>query len=263
MKIRYITLLALMLVVSAFFLPISALAKDFPPEEEPPPSASLPTSAEEPPPVAEPPQSPWADAPETSNPFTPDGSATVVDNATSDDGKEFFTFTTPEGNVFFLVIDRSRPNNNVYFLNAVTEQDLMALAVASPSEPPPFAPLPEPLPTPTPDEEGEPSEPPAEPETQSGNNGTLIFIVIAALAFGGAAYYLKIVRPKKQGAAFDDEEDEYEYEDEEEFDNDDEDEEEAIYNVDEIIREFGTGRGKQSEEFDDDEEEERLFDEIQ
>jgi len=203
--------------------------------------------------VATPPQSPWADAPETGNPFTPDGSATVVDNATSDDGKEFFTFQTPEGNVFFLIIDRSRPNNNVYFLNAVTEQDLMALAVASPP-PSDFAPIPDPLPPPIPEPDDETEVPVtlAEPETQSGNNGTTIFIAIAALAFGGAAYYFKIVRPKKQGAAFDDEEDFYE----------EDDEEEEVYDVDEIIREYGTGRGEQSEEFDEDEEE-KLFDEIQ
>jgi len=262
LRTKYITLLALTLVVGAFFLPTNALAKDFPPEEEPPPqSTSLPTPAEAPPPMTTPPQSPWADTPETGNPFTPDGSAAVIDNATSDDGKEFFTFTTPEGNVFFLVIDRSRPNNNVYFLNAVTEQDLMALAAVSPSEPPTFAPLPEPLPIPEPDDEAETPETPRESEAPASNNGTLIFIVIAATAFGGAAYYLKIVRPKKQGAAFDDEDEEYEYEEEEDFDGDEEELEDE-YDVEGIIREYGTGQGKQTEEFDDDEEE-RLFDEIQ
>jgi len=222
----------------------------------------LPTTEEESTPTPEwsvPPESPWADAPETGNPFTPDGTATVVDNATSDDGKEFFTFQTPEGNVFFLIIDRSRPNNNVYFLNAVTEQDLMALAVASlpPSD---FSPIPDPLPIPEPDDEAEIPEIPIVAESESGNNGTLIFIVIAALAFGGAAYYLKIVRPKKQAAGFDDEDEEYDYDEEEEFDDED-DELEEVYDVEDIIREFGSGR--QSEEFEPNEEEERLFDEIQ
>ena len=32
------------------------------------------------------------------------------------------------GNVFYLVIDGKREDNNVYFLNGVTESDLMALA---------------------------------------------------------------------------------------------------------------------------------------
>ena len=255
MKTKYITVLALMLIVGAFFLPINALAKSCPPEDEPPQSTSLPTTAEEPPPAhtpewSVPPQSPWGNAPETGNPFTPDGTATVVDNATIDDGKEFFTFQTPEGNVFFLIIDRSRPNNNVYFLNAVTEQDLMALAAVSPPEPPTFAPLPDPLPVPEPDDEPEAPDAPPEPETQPSNNGTTIFVVIAAIAFGGAAYYLKIVRPKKQGTAFDDEEDEYEYEDEEDFDDYDdevEDEEEEVYDVDDIIREVRENDAAESE----------------
>ena len=33
-------------------------------------------------------------------PFTPNGTGTVVDNATDEDGKEFFTITTPSENVF-------------------------------------------------------------------------------------------------------------------------------------------------------------------
>ncbi len=65
------------------------------------------------------------------NPFTPDGTGTVVDNATDQDGKEFFTITTAEEAVFYLVIDRQRETENVYFLNAVTVADLMALAESS------------------------------------------------------------------------------------------------------------------------------------
>ena len=60
--------------------------------------------------------------------LTPDGQGTVMDNVTSDNGKEFFTITTPSENVFYLVIDKERDSENVYFLNAVTESDLMALA---------------------------------------------------------------------------------------------------------------------------------------
>lgn len=63
----------------------------------------------------------------TAKPFTPDGTGTVVDNATDEDGKEFFTITTPSENVFYLIIDRQRTEENVYFLNAVTEKDLLPL----------------------------------------------------------------------------------------------------------------------------------------
>ena len=39
-------------------------------------------------------------------PFTPEGTGTVLDNATDQDGKEFFTITTADEAVFYLVIDR-------------------------------------------------------------------------------------------------------------------------------------------------------------
>ena len=68
----------------------------------------------------------------TAKPFTPEGTGTVVDNATDGDGKEFFTITTPSENVFYLIIDRQRDGQNVYFLNAVTEKDLLALAEKDP-----------------------------------------------------------------------------------------------------------------------------------
>ena len=58
--------------------------------------------------------------PETQNPFTPDGTGTVVDNATDEDGKEFYTITTADESVFYLVIDKQKTSENVYFLNAVS-----------------------------------------------------------------------------------------------------------------------------------------------
>ena len=42
------------------------------------------------------------------NPLTPDGNATLVDQASDKDGKEFYTFTSPAGNQFFLIIDKQR-----------------------------------------------------------------------------------------------------------------------------------------------------------
>ena len=150
--------------------------------------------------------------PAQTNPFTPDGQAEVVDQATDSDGKVFYTFTTPEGNVFYLVIDHQRESDNVYFLNAVTENDLMALAESSDSGAIPTpAPVPQPEPEPTPEPEPEP------PATESGN-GTMIFIVIAIIALGGAGYYIKILRPKQQAAIMDDDD----------FDDEDEDDEEEM-----------------------------------
>jgi len=128
------------------------------------------------------------------NPFTPSGAGTVVDSATDEDGKEFYTIVTPAKNVFYLVIDRQRGTENVYFLNAVTEADLLALAE-----------FPEEAVTPTPEPESKPepaptAEPTPEPETKS-NAGTLLLVAAVVLIGGGAAYYFKIYRPKQQRAA--------------------------------------------------------------
>ena len=128
------------------------------------------------------------------NPFTPDGTGTVVDNATDQDGKEFFTITTAEEAVFYLVIDRQRETENVYFLNAVTVADLMALAESNgePATPePPQEPDPEPDPIP---------EPEPVPEKKGGAGPLLLALAVVAIG-GGAGWYFKIYRPKRQKAA--------------------------------------------------------------
>lgn len=128
------------------------------------------------------------------NPFTPDGTGTVVDNATDQDGKEFFTITTAEEAVFYLVIDRQRETENVYFLNAVTVADLMALAESS-GEPAALEPPPEPEPEPTTTPEPEPV-----PEKKGGAGPLLLALAVVVIG-GGAGWYFKIYRPKLQKAA--------------------------------------------------------------
>ena len=128
------------------------------------------------------------------NPFTPDGTGTVVDNATNQDGKEFFTITTAEEAVFYLVIDRQREMENVYFLNAVTVADLMALAESS-GEPAAPEPPPEPEPEPTTTPEPEPV-----PEKKGGAGPLLLALAVVVIG-GGAGWYFKIYRPKLQKAA--------------------------------------------------------------
>lgn len=157
------------------------------------------------------------------NPFTPEGTGTVLDNATDEDGKEFFTIMTPSENVFYLVIDRQRETENVYFLNAVTEQDLMALAEVSEGTGETGASaIPEPTPEPEPAPEPEP-EPTPEPEPEKGGNMCMVVVVVlVVLAGGGAAYYFKIYRPKQEQADTHEDYDEYgEYEAEAEESEDD------------------------------------------
>jgi len=181
-----------------------------------------------------------------SNPFTPTGQASVLDNAMNHDEKEFFTFETPAGNVFFLIVDRQRGSDNVYFLNAVTEQDLIALAeqagtAISGSGGIPVSTTPQtPGEQPETPPEVEPDPPPAD---KGGGNGTMIFMLIAVAIAGGVGYYFKIVRPKQQGGNgdYEDEDnDEEDIGDEMEFENDSEDadvseddRDEDYYNTDE------------------------------
>lgn len=155
--------------------------------------------------------------------FTPEGTGTVQDEATGEDGdKQFYTITTDAGNVFYLIIDGKRDDNNVYFLNGVTEDDLMALAEKSDGS---ISVIPEEevctctekceagtvdtqcpvckndLTGCTGKEAPAEKEEPAEPETPENNSsgiGAIIFVIVALLAVGGIGYYVKIVRPKQQ-----------------------------------------------------------------
>ena len=97
------------------------------------------------------------DAEETYPPITEDGNMTVTDDIyqlivekitqTGEDGteviettvienKQFITVHTRSGAEFYIVIDRSRDSENVYFLNQVDDEDLFALLEANDSATP-------------------------------------------------------------------------------------------------------------------------------
>ena len=59
-------------------------------------------------------------------PLTPDGNLEIVDDILHED-KQFITVTSRSGAEFYIVIDRSRDSDNVYFLNQVDDVDLFAL----------------------------------------------------------------------------------------------------------------------------------------
>lgn len=177
------------------------------PSNTPRPSPQL-TATPSPSPTAppEPSSEPTEADPDDLRPFTPNGTGTLMDNATDGDGKEFFTITTESESVFYLIVDRQRDNKNVYLLNTVTEDDLMALAQKNnkaPSESVIPSPQPEPQPTMEPTPTPEPEQMPA----SGGNNtGAIIFIILAAFAVGGVGYYFKILKPRRDGAQTDDDE---------------------------------------------------------
>lgn len=167
---------------------------------------------------------------EKETPLTPDGNGTVVDNVTDEDGKEFYTVLTPDEHTFFLVIDKQRDADNVYFLDYVTEKDLLSLTAADTEQTADTEPLAETCTcsdqcvagkvntdcprckndltkckgTAAEPVETEPPEQTAQPETNSGNVGTFVLIALVALAAGGAGYYFKVLKPKKELDAADD-----------------------------------------------------------
>lgn len=160
--------------------------------------------------------------PETQNPFTPDGTGTVVDNATDEDGKEFYTITTADESIFYLVIDKQKTSENVYFLNAVTVDDLLPLAEQG--EEPAEEVTPEPEPEPTEPVE-EVTEPEPEPEAEKTDSPFLSLLLIGAVVLigGGVGYYFKIYKPKHEAPDLEDDYCEYEDEGPEEITEEPED----------------------------------------
>jgi len=207
-------LVALAFCAGAFFLPLKAHAGG-PDWEDPAPAETAGPDADVHIPVS---------ASADPNLFTPDGQGEVLDSATDGDGKDFYTVTTPDGNVFYLIIDHGRDADNVYFLKAVTEADLYALTGQTPENVEPESAVPEQegctcaekcaagaVDVSCPlcrndlsvctgreaDRETEEMEEPVESGTKSGGAASVL-VLLAALVAGGAGYYLKIYKPKRE-----------------------------------------------------------------
>ena len=131
--------------------------------------------------------------------------------------KEFYMISTKSGKVFYLIVDNSRSQDNVYFLTEVSEKDLMNFTLsdtvtlpdvgtvyAEPEEQ-------EPEPEETPETEDAETEEVQMPEDKS-PVGSYLLIGLVAVGALGAGYYFKIYKPKHEY----DDEDEYEEDDAEE-----------------------------------------------
>ena len=115
--------------------------------------------------------------------------------------------------MFYLVIDRQRDGDNVYFLNAVTEKDLLALAQKSGDTGSSESSVSSAAET---ESKSEATTSSQAPETgtaqksvapQSNGMGTLLLVLAVVVIGGGAGYYFKIYRPKHQRAESEDDAD--------------------------------------------------------
>lgn len=196
----------------------------------------------------------------TPAPLTPDGNLSLLDDVTqSSDGKQFLTVQSKNDNTFYLIIDRDKDDENVYFLNKVDEADLMALTrdgeitaavctcitrceaghidmtcevcrtsmvdcTGTVLEKPVVTPEPTALPE------------PEEASDTSSSSPMLMVLAVIVLGAGGAVYYLKFrkTKPNAKGAVdlddfdfADDDEDNTEYVSEEEHSEDSKDSDKA------------------------------------
>ncbi len=134
-------------------------------------------------------------------PVAPPGAGSVIES-TESGGKEFFTITTQGENVFYLVVDRERETDNVFFLKPVSEADLLSLAGMPPR---PVAEAPAPAPA-------EPAPVAAPASDNGGGAGMIVMVIVIVIVGGGAGYYFKIYRPKQQQGDISEYEDGAEYE---------------------------------------------------
>lgn len=144
--------------------------------------------------------------------------------------KEFYTISTKSGKVFYLVIDNSKSQDNVYFLTEVSEKDLMNFTLSDTVTLPEVDTVyaepetEEPEPTQEPEEEEPETEEVQMPEDKSPVGSYLLFGLIAAGALG-AGYYFKVYKPK------------HEYDDEDEYEDDETEEAEEPAETDDAEEE--------------------------
>lgn len=178
--------------------------------------------------------------PEETTPLTPEGNATLVDDFGGN--KQLITVTTKAGNYFYILIDRDdEGENTVHFLNQVDDADLNALledgetkeetpAVCTCTEKCEAGAVNISCPVCATDRsqcagaeaepEPEETESPQEEEAGGGNMSMLLIVLVLAGAGGAAAYYFKILKPKKDATKGTDSLDEYDFDEYDEYGDD-------------------------------------------
>lgn len=130
--------------------------------------------------------------------FSVPGNGEILDNISDDSTKQFLTVKTKNGNTFFLVLDYTGNQENVYMLSMIDENDLAGFLDEAEPEPetqPVVMIEPEPV-----IKETEPEMEPALAEKKDSSNMGAVVAVIALFAGGiGGFYYFKVLKAKKEG----------------------------------------------------------------
>ena len=156
--------------------------------------------------------------------LTPEGELSLADDLTDEaaENLQFMTVQTRDGSVFYLIIDRSSPSENVYFLNQVDASDLLAImndkevdayeeSLKKQEESESKVILPEPEEVKEQEQEPEPAETYADDqnekkdEKKSGKSIPLPLMVLLGVIAAGilGGYYFFKIRPERNGTNID------------------------------------------------------------
>ena len=149
--------------------------------------------------------------------------ADTVTKTATEGTKEFYTISTKSGKIFYLIIDNSKSQDNVYFLTEVSEKDLMNFTLSDSVTLPevdtvyaePEKQTEEEKPENTDTEEKEKEEEEVQMPEDKSPVGTYLLIALVAVGAAASGYYLKVYKPK------------HEYDDEDEMEDDEEESEDS------------------------------------
>lgn len=129
--------------------------------------------------------------------FSIPGNGEILDDISDDNTKQFLTIKTKNGNTFFLVLDYTGNQENVYMLSMIDENDLAGFLDEEETEPetqPVVIIEPEPV-----IKETEPEMEPVLTEKKDSSNMGAVVAVMALFAGGvGGFYYFKVLKAKKE-----------------------------------------------------------------
>ena len=137
--------------------------------------------------------------------FTISGNAGLQDEIKSSGKKDFYTIQTKNNQTYYLVVDHSGSEENVYLLSQIDENDLEDFLknadTGSLSGNNSVVVVPEETQTPAVEEQTEVSaDEPEEEQKQEEQKGSglMSLIILAIVGAGGAFYYFKVYKPRKE-----------------------------------------------------------------